>query len=92
MNYEIQEPVVRSLDLRVNPGEHVAFVGRSGCGKSILAADRTIITIAHRLSTILICDRAVFMKKGEIVAEEKPGEMFGNEKFAALFQQQYEGV
>jgi len=33
-----REPVVKGWDLEINPGEVVALVGRSGCGKSTVSA------------------------------------------------------
>lgn len=36
--YEGQEPVLRSLNLTIHPGEHLAVAGRSGCGKSTLVS------------------------------------------------------
>lgn len=32
--YDERNPVLRDLSVTIPPGEHVAFVGRSGCGKS----------------------------------------------------------
>ena len=33
----LDEPLIRDLSIRVNPGERVAIVGASGCGKSTIA-------------------------------------------------------
>ena len=35
--YDDGRPVLRDIDLRINPGEHVAIVGRTGAGKSTMA-------------------------------------------------------
>lgn len=34
--YANQEFIIKSLDLKIYPGEHLAIVGRSGCGKTTL--------------------------------------------------------
>lgn len=36
--YEKQKFIVKSLDLSIHPGEPIAIVGRSGCGKTMLVS------------------------------------------------------
>ena len=46
-------PVLRSLDLTIRPGEKVALVGQSGCGKSTVIQLIQVITALMRHLTYL---------------------------------------
>jgi len=46
-HYEQHKPVLRGLDLTVKPGQNVALVGQTGCGKS------TIINLLYRYYDVI---------------------------------------
>lgn len=59
--YEKQEFIINSLDLTIHPGEHIAMVGKSGCGKTTLISlltgvyepcDGEILIGSHRVSEL----------------------------------------
>jgi ABC-type multidrug transport system fused ATPase/permease subunit len=51
-----------------------------------LLQGRTAIVIAHRLSSVMLCDRAILMENGTVVASGAPKELMENdESFRELF-------